>query len=199
MRVRLYTPAVAVLLAAMIAVPILGPGWAAADGPRADAVTFQSGRTRADIRLRRHTCVPVAVYLRRPGVWKHGIEAAFTYDPCEEWWEPARTKVPPCLLVTAHDNDVAIRVKASNCAAVYDVRVAVDGGHVDRQLLVSRTAGSRPREFFERIYEGTDAFVNYCIDKGREIRSANGRLFCVRRVQIRHYGSSVIEWRSEAE
>jgi hypothetical protein len=32
----------------------------------------------------------------------------------------------------------------------------------------------------ERIYEGTDAFVNYCIDQGQEIRSHDGRLFCWR-------------------
>jgi len=32
----------------------------------------------------------------------------------------------------------------------------------------------------ERIYEGTDAFVNYCIDRGQEIRSLDGRLFCWR-------------------
>ena len=31
-----------------------------------------------------------------------------------------------------------------------------------------------------RIYRGTDAFVNYCIDEGKQIRSSNGRLYCVR-------------------
>lgn len=32
----------------------------------------------------------------------------------------------------------------------------------------------------ERINEGSDAFVNYCINEGREIRSSDGRLYCVR-------------------
>lgn len=32
----------------------------------------------------------------------------------------------------------------------------------------------------EQIFEGTDAFVNYCINQGKEIRSENGRLYCVR-------------------
>lgn len=35
---------------------------------------------------------------------------------------------------------------------------------------------SRPSR---RIYEGSDAFVNYCIDETREIRSSHGRLYCV--------------------
>jgi hypothetical protein len=37
-----------------------------------------------------------------------------------------------------------------------------------------------PRE--EKIWEGSDAFVNYCINKGKEIRSSGGRLYCVRLV-----------------
>ncbi len=32
----------------------------------------------------------------------------------------------------------------------------------------------------ERIYEGSDSFVNFCIDHNQEIRSANGRLYCAR-------------------
>ena len=35
---------------------------------------------------------------------------------------------------------------------------------------------SRPSR---RIYEGSDAFVNYCIDETRKIRSSHGRLYCV--------------------
>lgn len=38
---------------------------------------------------------------------------------------------------------------------------------------------------WQRIYEGTDAFVNYCIDDNREIRSLNGRLYCWRKTPIR--------------
>lgn len=31
-----------------------------------------------------------------------------------------------------------------------------------------------------RIYRGTDAFQNYCINRRRPIYSKNGRLYCVR-------------------
>ncbi len=37
----------------------------------------------------------------------------------------------------------------------------------------------------ERIYENQDAFVNYCINHNAEIRSHNGRLYCVRPGAVR--------------
>lgn len=35
---------------------------------------------------------------------------------------------------------------------------------------------------YVRIYEGRDQFVNYCIDRNKEVRSSHGRLYCVREV-----------------
>lgn len=37
---------------------------------------------------------------------------------------------------------------------------------------------------YERIYEGTDAFVNFCIDREQEIRSHDGHLYCTRESPI---------------
>jgi hypothetical protein len=37
---------------------------------------------------------------------------------------------------------------------------------------------------YERVFEGTDAFVNYCIDQSQEIRSAGGRLYCAHESRV---------------
>jgi hypothetical protein len=46
---------------------------------------------------------------------------------------------------------------------------------------------------YERIYEGADAFVNFCIDRSREIRSSGGRLYCVRESPVR--GPNLVRFR----
>jgi hypothetical protein len=61
----------------------------------------------------------------------------------------------------------------------YHVIATTKGKRVSDWITVRvKTTYKFPTE--ERIYEGTDAFVNFCIDKGQEIRSHNGRLFCWR-------------------
>jgi hypothetical protein len=46
----------------------------------------------------------------------------------------------------------------------------------------------RPRR---RIYEGSDAFVNYCIDETRTLHSSNGRLYCSTTGEYRSLASSL--------
>jgi hypothetical protein len=41
----------------------------------------------------------------------------------------------------------------------------------------SRTEFDRGKKAY-RIYEGSDAFVNYCINKFKTIKSSGGRLYC---------------------
>lgn len=49
---------------------------------------------------------------------------------------------------------------------------------------------------YERIYEGSDAFVNYCIDHSKEIRSSHGRLYCIKWVPST--GRESIKWQKKA-
>lgn len=57
---------------------------------------------------------------------------------------------------------------------------------VDRRMVGWVTAANKEaRE--ERIFEGADAFVNFCINRGKEIRSSNGRLYCTRIVGERGF------------
>src|SRR5262249_22031960 len=58
---------------------------------------------------------------------------------------------------------------------IYHLKVWLGHRRIDRYLEVVH--GTRHAE---RVYEGTDAFVNYCINEGRRIESANHRLFCTR-------------------
>jgi hypothetical protein len=48
------------------------------------------------------------------------------------------------------------------------------GGQLIRRFLYVYRATHPPK----RIYEGSDAFVNVCINRGLEIRSIGGRLYC---------------------
>lgn len=76
------------------------------------------------------------------------------------------------------------------------VNVEMNGDNAtDEYRVVARTKDRRRvgwltinRQRFwswQRIYEGTDAFVNYCIDGNHEIRSLNGRLYCARQTPTR--------------
>lgn len=67
---------------------------------------------------------------------------------------------------------------------VYEYRVSVDGNALRRGRVRVVTT---PRKA-TRIWQGTDAFINTCINDGYRIRSLDGRLYCdvewVARVQI---------------
>jgi hypothetical protein len=58
------------------------------------------------------------------------------------------------------------------------------GGRVAerRQFTVRATVRRTPAR---RIFRGTDAFVNYCINHNQTIRSSGGRLYCTRPEQVR--------------
>jgi len=60
-----------------------------------------------------------------------------------------------------------------NFERTYPVRVHFGGRLIRRFLYIY--LGSWPPK---RIYEGTDAFVNVCINRGLEIRSSGGVLYC---------------------
>lgn len=68
--------------------------------------------------------------------------------------------------------------KAKTVRARYRVIVRTRDGRATGRIAVYVKRTQHVVE--ERIYEGTDAFVNYCIDQGQEIRSHDGRLFCWR-------------------
>jgi hypothetical protein len=62
----------------------------------------------------------------------------------------------------------------------YHVTVETADQSLERSLTISKnTRGG----FRRRVYEGTDAFVNYCIDHNREIRSDHHRLYCIHAVR----------------
>ena len=56
---------------------------------------------------------------------------------------------------------------------------AVTVSQAGRRLLRRKLISSVVHEPSERIFEGRDAFVNYCINHNRPIRSRGGRLYCV--------------------
>ncbi len=64
----------------------------------------------------------------------------------------------------------------------YRFRLRAKGRRLEGWVTVHETEA---RE--EQIFEGSDAFVNYCINKGKEIRSSGGRLYCYRIVGERGY------------
>jgi hypothetical protein len=57
---------------------------------------------------------------------------------------------------------------------LYPVAISFGGQMVRRHLLL--VTGVTKEHL---IYEGSDAFVNYCIDGGHELRSSDHRLYCV--------------------
>lgn len=72
-----------------------------------------------------------------------------------------------------------------------EYRVAVktiDGEEVRWLILRGERNGH-----YVKIWEGTDAFVNYCINRSKEIRSNHGRLFC--RKWIPSTGEEMMAWR----
>ena len=68
--------------------------------------------------------------------------------------------------------------KRKSVSARYRVIVRTRNGRATGHIAVRVKRTQHVVE--ERIYEGADAFVNYCIDQGQEIRSHDGRLFCWR-------------------
>lgn len=105
-----------------------------------------------------------------PGTWQNYGSAPGLITSPHVWdhWTPGRI---------GSEVDVMLN-KGRNIEAKYRVVVQTKDSRVTGRIALHVHRVQHVVE--ERIYEGTDAFVNYCIDKGREIRSRNGRLFCWR-------------------
>jgi len=111
------------------------------------------------------------------GRWKM---VAFTADICSEEAWSHRGRVPAGFLPSTYDaaggSVVKFRPNGNNLTRKF---------RVDARTRHSRDAGWLSVNWqrfwhWEQIYEGTDAFVNFCINRSKEIRSDNGRLFCWR-------------------
>lgn len=81
-------------------------------------------------------------------------------------------------LVNSRHGLSRINVETNGDNATQEYRVVARSG---TRREVGRLTINRERSWSrQRVYEGSDAFVNYCIDRDREIRSFHGALFCWR-------------------
>jgi hypothetical protein len=80
------------------------------------------------------------------------------------------------------DRGAEIRVIANGDNGTAEYRVVATTK--DRRVTGWLTINRQRFWHYERVFEGTDAFVNFCIDQSQEIRSAGGRLYCARQSRI---------------
>jgi len=71
---------------------------------------------------------------------------------------------------------IVMRKYASDFSGDIEIRIKSKGRPVGRAVYAYTNDGTEA----QRIWHGTDAFVNYCINKNRLIRSSGGRLYCTR-------------------
>jgi hypothetical protein len=109
-------------------------------------------------------------------------------EPYAEGWPQSvtlkqrqRIRVPiqisPSLRIDSEDCSGYCAVVRGNRTLRLGVRVVVDGKAYASRRMIIRVSNHRP-ERTRRIWLGTDAFVNVCINASLEIRSSGGRLYC---------------------
>lgn len=81
----------------------------------------------------------------------------------------AKEKAPP------HETLALSLLSDEKPSGYYYYAVVVSGKIADEGVFTAHHQAGSPTP---RYYQGSDEFVNYCIDKGKEIRSENGRLYC---------------------
>jgi hypothetical protein len=70
----------------------------------------------------------------------------------------------------------AVGFSAGSANGNYAVAVSLNGHEVAHRVLHS-TFNFTPSQ---RVWQGTDAFINYCINQSKQTYSLNLRLYCVR-------------------
>jgi hypothetical protein len=102
-----------------------------------------------------------------------------TEDTCEaEWSEPRRSGVlwffqTPKWFSDHYRVSIEIFEDDSNLEKTIPMRIHYGDGVIRRWALAYVSIHGA-----KKIWEGTDAFVNVCINDSLEIRSSNGRLYC---------------------
>ncbi|MEJ7786881.1 MAG: hypothetical protein WKF96_18935 [Solirubrobacteraceae bacterium] len=99
-------------------------------------------------------------------------------DPCGGWSGGGR--LPGFSVPIEPDREVAYFSSRWNRSGFHrlELSVSVDGRLTKRRAI---TVEARVRRTpARRIVQGTDAFVNYCINRNRTVRSVNGELYCTR-------------------
>jgi hypothetical protein len=106
----------------------------------------------------------------------------FAGENCQ--WERDRVRFGRFDLTTEDGRGARMSVQVAernqrSGFVVFDYHVSFNGKPIVSGWLDLNTihiSGTPAR----RIYQGTDAFVNYCIDEGKRIKSSHHRLYCVR-------------------
>jgi hypothetical protein len=194
--------------AAVIAAAALSTGGAVARGAHhRSAVAFRREHGGVEISLGQtgsgSTCEPGASFGRVSIGDRRNKLILLTEDICEpESWRRivcqgescrrSRCQAEGCGMLSGIPGfGVYTWVRTTGTRAGSRVNVEANGDNATRGYrIVVRTKDERQvgwlvidRERFwhyERIYEGTDAFVNFCIDREQEIRSFGGSLYCTR-------------------
>jgi|GEM_PF-5343141 len=150
----------------------------------ASAITFNAGSESVSIDLTEssatcdHRNTPGRVVIKDS---KHKLVLT-TSDICEPGTWRSSGRVPGLHVRAAMIN--TLLTGSVVVAAIGEERVdtqyhvIVKAGHKRATGWISVRVHRVQHVIEKRIYEGTDAFVNYCIDRNQEIRSHNGRLFC---------------------
>jgi hypothetical protein len=97
-------------------------------------------------------------------------------DQCRHTWERTGPKNPRGWQAETDGRSVYIgltRSRMERRTFVYSI-AAADGSSLQRGHIRAQT----DYQGGHTVYEGTDAFVNYCIDRAKDIRSQGGRLYC---------------------
>jgi hypothetical protein len=102
-------------------------------------------------------------------------------DVCGSWPSDGEQRLPtlavypePASLTTPASLDIGTTGSQTSTHA-YTLTARVGGRTFTSGLVASVV--SHPTTL---VYQGTDAFVNYCIDDYKKVRSLGGRLYCVR-------------------
>lgn len=128
----------------------------------------------------------------RLAIWDEGHKLVIaSSDICSELWR-REGHIPGFVaqIATLREEGAVVSIVSNgdNATAGYRVVAQAAGRRATGWLVIDRQRFWH----YERIYEGTDAFVNFCIDRNREIRSHDGRLYCTRESPVT--GPSFIEF-----
>jgi hypothetical protein len=130
----------------------------------------------SDVEVTQPSTAPVKLELR--GAGSHGT--AKTLDVCNWTWEGTlKTRAWSVRGGSSLDSGSQwLTVESGLLEARRPSRMRFRGSQAGVELAKGRFSMIWEIEGWHTIFDGTDAFVNYCIDEGRTIRSTNGRLHC---------------------
>jgi hypothetical protein len=177
---------VAAAVAGVVVASLMSASAFAQTRPPRVSISGDLGRLFFDVRCAQVAQVPVTIALRGPR------NRTFKLDrPCGTWTasSAAMPNVAP-RTISRHDTaaedfltepDLVSRLELTATGSrtirrVYDYTVKVDGVTQTAGKIIVRNIARR----IQRVFQGTDAFQNYCRNRGRRIFSSGGLLYCTR-------------------